>query len=60
MFIYPPNMDSLNEHNKHYEHVTGLWITRAKLQDNTQYEGISPYYVCALLMLIGGRDNSWV
>ncbi len=26
MFIYPPNMDSLNEHNKHYEHVIGLWI----------------------------------
>ncbi len=26
MFIYPPNMDSLNQHNKHFEHVIGLWI----------------------------------
>jgi hypothetical protein len=39
MFIYPPNIDSINEHN---EHVTGLWITRARLQDNTQYEDTSP------------------
>ena len=39
MFIYPPKIDSINEHN---EHVTGLWIVRARLQDNTQYEDISP------------------
>jgi hypothetical protein len=37
MFIYPPHIDSLND-----EHVTGLWIVRAKLYDSTQYEDISP------------------
>ncbi len=42
MFIYPPHIDSLNEHYEYYEHVTGLWIVRPKLHDSTQYEDISP------------------
>ncbi len=34
MFIYPPHIDSLNEHDEYYEHVTGLWIVRAELNDS--------------------------
>ena len=58
MFIYPPHIDSLNEHDEYYEHVTGLWIGRAKLYDNTQYEDISPcsirgYWSNALVPVLG-------